>query len=778
MGIRESVVRTDALDKVTGAAKYTEDLIPMDALVGKTLHSTIANGRVKSISLEDAWKIPGIVDIVTCFDVPVHEYATCGHPFSMDPAHEDVKNKRMLTDRVRYYGDEIAAVVAVDQLTAQRAIEKIKVEYEVFEPLLTPGAAVARGRELHEQAPVNQGARMDFRITPKGKVEFYQGEFSTDPYIGGQEDLKGTKFHVPPQQHCHIENICCFAYMSGHKIVIVSPNQAPHTLRRHVSEATGVPVGNIRIVKPCMGGGFGNKQDTYYEPLAAFLTMRLGGQCVSFTMTREETFVNSRTRHAMDLWAAASVDGEGRITKKGLRIHAYSGAYGSNGHSIAAYGITNYFQLYPALEKQVGESATIYTTMPSAGAMRGYGIPQVDFAMECQMDDIALEHGWDPVEFRRKNMMKEGFLDPFDRFHCASNGLEACIAKGCEMINWKERRKAYDEFNKTSPAVKKGVGMAIFAYKTGVYPIQLETASCRILLNEDGSIQVQVSATELGQGSDTVFAQMASEITTIPEEKIFVVGQQDTDVSPHDAGAYASRQTYVSGSAVKQTAILLKERILNRASLLYGVEEAGLGLCGEHVVKENGEAVASIAQVALQMQYANSRTVDSEHITAESTYTMRSNAFSFGASFVDLEVDVPLGKITVKRVAAVHDSGIILNPQLARAQVQGGVVMGLGYALNEEMLFDEATGRMLNNNLLDYKIPTAMDIPAIDIAFVETYEPTGPFGNKALGEPPVIPQAPAVRNAVLHATGVGINCLPLSPENLFRAFGEAGILEK
>lgn len=777
MGIKSNVIRLDAVEKVTGAAKYTEDLIPANALVGKTLHSTIANGEVVAIDIEEALKVPGVVDIVTCFDVPNHKYATCGHPFSLDPSHADVKNKTILTSRVRYYGDEIAAVVAEDHLAAQKALEKIKVEYKVFEPVLTPEAAVESGNDLHSLSPRNELARMDFQITPDGKVDFYKGEFSTDPHIGGHKDLKGTKFYVPPQQHCHIENICCFAYISDRKIVIVTPNQATHTLRRNVAEAVGLPIGNIRIVKPYMGGGFGNKQDTYYEPLAAFLTMRLGGRCISFTMSREETFVNSRTRHAMDLWSAVSVNDKGRITKKGLRINSYSGAYGSNGHAITAYAVTNYFQLYPALEKQVGESATVYTTMPSAAAMRGYGIPQVDFAMECQMDDIAMEHGWDPVEFRRKNMMEKGFLDPFDRFHCASNGLEECLDKGCVMIDWKERRKAYDEFNKKSAGIKKGVGMALFAYKTGVYPIQLETASCRILLNEDGSVQVQVSATELGQGSDTVFAQMVSEVTTIPEDKVFVIGKQDTDTSPHDAGAYASRQTYVSGSAVKQTAEILRQKILNRAALLYNEDEEKLNLTYEHVVAADGTVLGSIADVALKMQYINDIKIDSEHITAESTYTMRNNAFSFGASFVDLEVDVSIGKIKINRVVAVHDSGTILNPQLASAQVHGGVAMGLGYALSEQMLFDGKTGKMLNDNLLDYKIPTSMDIPPIEVAFIETYESTGPFGNKALGEPPLIPQAPAVRNAVLHATGVGINSLPLTSDHLIRAFSKAGLIE-
>ncbi|MEI3298951.1 molybdopterin cofactor-binding domain-containing protein [Dysosmobacter welbionis] len=253
MGIKNSIPRLDAVDKVTGAAKYTEDLIPINALVGKTLHSTIANGTVRAIDVDEAWKIPGVVDILTCFDVPDWEYATCGHPLSLDPAHTDVANKRILTKRVRYYGDEIAAVVAESDLAAQKALEAIRVEYEELPPLLTPEAAVISGIPLHEKSPDNQGGRMDFIIDESQNVRFYQGTFSMDPCIGGYVDLRGTKFHVPAQQHCHIENICCFAYMSGRKIVVVSPNQAPHTLRKHISDALGIPTGRIRCGQALCG---------------------------------------------------------------------------------------------------------------------------------------------------------------------------------------------------------------------------------------------------------------------------------------------------------------------------------------------------------------------------------------------------------------------------------------------------------------------------------------------------------------------------------------------
>ena len=776
MGVGKSISRLDAFEKATGTAKYVEDLLPCNALIAKVLHSTIANGVVKSINIDEALKMPGVETIVTCFDVPNVLYATAGHPLSLDPNHTDIKDKLILEKRVRYYGDDIAAVVADNALNAQKALEKIVVEYEEYEPLLTPQASINSGIAIHESRPSNEKARMDFDIK-KGEVNSYTGKLSTDMCIGGREDLKSTLYSVPPVHACHIENNSCFAYMEGRKMIVVSCNQVPNTLRRNVSEATQMPLGDVKVIKPFLGGGFGNKQDTLYEPLAALLSKKLGGRCVAVVLSREETFVNTRTRHGMDLYTALDVYDDGKIKKKGIRINSNGGAYGAHGHAVAAYAVTNYFQVYTAEETQIGESSTAYTTLPSAGALRGYGIPQLAFALESQMDDMAKEMGWDPIDFRKKNMMKLGFLDPFDKFYVESNGLEECVDKGRKLMFWDKKRREYDEFNKTSMDIKKGVGMAIFAYKTGVYPIQVENAACRIVLNEDGSIQVQIGATELGQGSDTVFAQMASEILTIPESKIHVISTQDTDITPYDSGAYASRQSYVSGGAVKKTAQVMKDKIIESAANIAKISKDNLTIENENIINESTkEIINSISGVAKFMNYTNDHS-QTEHITAEATYTCLNNCFAFGVSYADVEVDVPIGKINIKNIIALHDSGKILNPQLAKGQIHGGVAMGVGYAISEQLLFDPKTGKPLNNNFLDYKIPTAMDIPEMESYFIETYEPSGPYGNKAIGEPPLISQAPAIRNAVLHATGVPINKLPMSPQNLVHEFIKSGLIE-
>lgn len=777
MGVRQSAKRVDAFQKVTGEAKYTEDLIPRDALYVKVVHSTIANGFVKSIDTSEALKAPGVEMVLTCFDVPKHPYITAGHPLSLDPAHEDVKDKHILTSHVRYYGDDVAAVVADTPLHAQLAAELVKVEYEEHTPMLTPEAAINNPDVLHDIRPNNELSRMDFSITPEGKVEFGSAEFSTAPEIAGRADLVGEHFHTPTVNAVHIENHTCFAYMEGRKIIVYTCNQAPHTVRRNTANALGIPVGDVRIVKPYLGGGFGNKQDTVYEPLVALLTQRLGGRCVAHVCTREETFVNTRTRHAFDMDIVSEPDENGKLLKKAVRINSNGGSYAAHGHAITAFAVTTCFQTYLAKELQLGESSCAYTNLPTAAAMRGYGIPQIVYAMECQMDDVAREHGWDPIEFRRWNMQQNGFVDPFSGFTVKTNGLEECIAKGKELSGWDQKRAEYDAFNKTSQRIKKGLGMALFAYKISVWPLSIENAACRIIMNEDGTAQVQIGAIELGQGADTAWAQITSEILTIPEDRLTIVSTQDTDVTPYDNGAYASRQTYVCGGAVKKAAEQMRGKLLDRAAKLKNVPLDSICLKDEHIVKkDSGEAVCSIAEVCAHYNFFNDGLTDTEHLTAEATYTLHDTSFAYGVSFIDLEVDVPLGKITLKKVWAIHDSGVLINPQLAEAQVHGGVVMGLGYALSEQMLFDPKTGRPLNNNLLDYKIPTAMDVPEIDVEFIETYEPTGPFGNKGLAEPPILAQAPAVRNAVLHATGVPLYEIPMTPQRLVHAFKEAGLI--
>lgn len=763
--VGSSVKRIDALAKVTGKARYTDDFKLGDCLYAKLLHSTIANGTVKKIDISEAIKQPGVIKIITCFDVPKIEFPTAGHPHSLDPSHADVADRYLLNERVRFYGDDIAVVIAKTELQAEKALSHIKVEYEEYAPLLTVEKAMESGKDetippIHSKYPNNILAHTSYDL----------GCFDEAIKEPGLIVTEGV-YSVPIVQHCHIENPISYAYEEDGKIVVVSSTQIPHIVRRVISQALSKPFGEIRVIKPYIGGGFGNKQEVLYEPLNAYLSLNVGGRCVKLDISREETFVNTRVRHAMNIKIRSYVRPDGRFVARYAEIHSNQGAYASHGHSIAANAANAFRHIYQDEGGVRAEVYTVYTNLPAAGAMRGYGIPQISFALESHVDDVAKKLNLDPTLIREKNMMKKGWVDPLLGIKCNSNGLKECIGRGKEIIDWDKNRELNE--NQTG-LIRHGVGMSIFSYKTGVHPISLETASCRLVMNQDGSVQLQMGATEIGQGADTVFAQMAAESLGIKFDMVHVVSAQDTDITPFDTGAYASRQSYVSGMAAKKAALKLKERVLDYASWLLSLPVSNLDVRDSKIIRSDDEStLLTMSELAINAFYNTKR---SEHLTAEVTHHCQSNTFSFGVCFADVEVDLALGKVKLNKIVNVHDSGIILNPALAAAQVHGGMMMGIGYGLSEQMLFDEKTGKPLNNNLLDYKLPTTMDIPDLQAEFVETYDISGPYGNKSLGEPPAISPAPAIRNAVLNATGISVNHAPITPQALFMLFKASDLL--
>lgn len=764
MGVGVNMIRVDAYGKVTGDAKYTADLMPQGLLTAKLIHSTIANGVVKRFDLEEALKVPGVIKIVTCFDVPDIQFPTPGHPWSVEEAHQDISDRKILNTRVRVYGDDIAAVIAENEIAAARAARLVKVEYEEYEPILTTEAAMAEGAvRIHEEKPGNIVAHSKFHL----------GEKSYDEVKGENPEFIEVEkvYKTQSVQHCHLEVPVSYAYMEQGRIVVTSSTQIPHIVRRVVGQALGIPWGNVRIIKPYIGGGFGNKQDVLYEPLNAFLCMQVGGRGVKLEISREETLACTRVRHAIEFRVKALLKQDGTLAARKFEAYSNQGGYASHGHAIVANAANEFKQIYSDEQCLESESYTVYTNIATGGAMRGYGIPQAAFAAESLADECALTLHMDPLEYRMKNCMKEGYEDPHTHVKFYTYGLKECMEKGRRAIGWDEKRSAYQ--NQTGP-VRRGVGMAIFCYKTGVHPISLETASCRMILNQDGSIQLHMGATEIGQGADTVFVQMAADTTGITEDRIHVISTQDTDVAPFDTGAYASRQTYVSGKAVKQTGEMLKQKVLDYASYMLELSADTMDILENNVVdKTTKEVLVTMCELATTAFYSLDKSV---HITAESTSHCKENTFASGACFAEVEVDMPVGMVKVLNVVNVHDSGVLINPKLAEAQVHGGMSMGLGYGLSEELLYDEKTGRPLNDNLLDYKLPTSMDTPDLKAEFVELEDPSGPYGNKALGEPPAIPVAPALRNAVLHATGVAVDSLPLSPQKLVEHFKKAGLI--
>ena len=753
--------RVDAFDKATGRAKYTDDLCDRSALVIRVLRSTVAHGIVKSIDTAQAEQIPGVVRIFTCFDVPKIPYSTAGHPWSTDPAHQTFPDRYLLMEHVRFYGDDIAAIVAENDIAAAQAARVIRVEYEELPFVLDVQEAMKDGApQLHEHYPGN--------ILEKSSYE--EGDY--DAAIREPGLICVDKwYNTPTVQHCHLENPAVYAYEENGRTVIVTSTQIPHIIRRIVGQALGVDWGSLRVIKPYIGGGFGNKQDALYEPLVAWISRQLGGRLVKLDTPREDTFAATRVRHAVRFHLTSWLRPDGTFVARKAEVYSNQGAYTSHGHTIAITAMSSFPQLYPCKNFRC-EAYTVFTNRATGGAMRGYGMPQATWAHECHVEDICHRLGLDPLRFRREHLMPVGYVDDFTKNVKYCDSHNQCLDKAIAYMDYERKRREYG--NQTGP-IRKCIGLAPFWYATAVWPICLEHSSCRLVLNQDGSVQLQVGETEIGQGADTAYAQMAADVIGLKSYRdVHVISTQDTDVTPFGLGAYASRQTYVVGFAITQTGNLLKEKILDYACKLTRASVHTLDLIDSNIVRiTDGRVLMSLKELATQALYS---LTDSRHLTAESTYQIKNSAYSFGCCCAEVTVDIPMCRVTVDRIINVHDCGQLINPQLAAAQVHGGMSMGIGYALSEQMLYDEKTGKLLNGNLLDYKLPSTMDHPHLEAQFVENFEPTSPFGTKALGEPPTVPVAPAIRNAILNATGVEIDDCPMSPHILFRRFREEGLI--
>jgi xanthine dehydrogenase molybdenum-binding subunit len=680
---------------------------------------------------------------------------------SLDSAHRDVADRRLLTGDIRFMGDEIAVVVAEDELIAGNALKQIRVTCTPFPVLIHPVDILdPNARQIHEGSA--------------NRVGEHGWRFGADieSAMDHSDQVVEDSFETAMVQHCHLENHVVFAYMDDlDRIVIVTSTQIPHIVRRIVAEALDFPLSRIKVIKPYIGGGFGNKQDVIFEPMAAFLTLHMNGRPVAIHMTREEEMIGTRVRHPFHIRVKTGVMKDGTLAARDVDAIAVTGAYASHGHSVAAAGGGKIGCLYPHTPTRY-HAQTLYANLPAAGAMRAYGSPQIMYALECATEDAARAINMDSVEFRLKNIVRQGDIDPLSQKTIHTCGLAECLIRGREMIGWQSKKKKYAAY-KTGP-VRRGLGVACFSYASGTYPVCVEIASVRLSLNQDGTVHIMAGATEIGQGSDTVIAQMAAHTLGISHEHVRVIQAQDTDVTPFDTGAYASRQAYVSSNAVFRASVRLKEHILNHAARMTGMHSDLLDMEADHIVASDTRTpVLDLKTLALDTFYHKTR---GGQLTAEISHKTTTSAPVFGCTFADIEVDIPLCKITLRQIVNVHDSGIILNPVQARGQVHGGAAMGIGAALSEEFLIDSGTGRVFNGNLLDYKLPTFMDTPPVDADFIETREPSSGYGNKALGEPPVISPPPAIRNALLDATGVPVNRLPITPEVLFKAFTTHGLI--
>jgi xanthine dehydrogenase molybdenum-binding subunit len=756
--------RTDVIGKVTGKAKYTGDMHVPNMLYAKMVRSTIAHGIVKNIDKSKAEEMPGVVAVLTADDLPNNnKFQPAGMPIASYPEHADGPDKTILTKKVRFYGDEIAAVVAVDQLTAKKALSLIEVEYEELPVYLDPVDSLKENAiEIHE------GSKNIY-----GQCIYTTGDEDLENAYKQCDRIFDGEYKVNPVQHCHLENQISYAYLDEKgKMVIVTSTQIPFICKRMVSHALDWPMGKLRIVKPYVGGGFGNKTDVITEVIVAALTIAVGGRPVMLEYTREEVMCATRTRHGVSFKIRTGVNNEGRILAKEMLAISNTGAYGSHGNCVTAGMGSGFLDTYPAELGAKFEGITAYTNIAVAGAMRAYGMPQVNFAMESQLDEIAEELGLDPIEIREKNIIKVGDLYPSE-YGAPLNtcAFPECFSRLKEVSDWDKKRKQYSVENTGDK--RKGIGMASFIFHSGTAPWDLECAGARMTLNQDGSLLVLVGATEIGQGSETVFTQIAAEATGILFEKVYVEQSTDTDISPFDLGAYATRQTYISGQAVLKAGKEIHEKILSYASDETGINQSELVVVDGQVVRivEN-EPVVSVEEIAMKSYYTKTT---KGYITTDAFVNINDIAITVGATVAEVEVDIKTGQVEILDICNIMDCGTVLNPSLASGQVHGGMGQSIGMALTEIMLFD-AKGRLLNDNLLDYKVPTIMDTPELGVEFIETYEPTGPYGAKGLGEPPTVTPSQAIRNAVFHATGVRVNELPMNPQKLFERFSEEGLI--
>lgn len=742
--------KVDVVDKVTGAAVYTSDMYLPGMLIGRLVRCPHTRANIKSIDVAKAEAMPGVVKIITHRDIPKVRFSSAGYPretilgvVAVDPQY--LEDRYLLETELRYEGEIVAVILAESEAEARAAEPFIEIEYDVLPHVADIHYA------LTEEAPLIHGGSGKNVIEADISYGDAAGAFKTADRIF--ED----SYVLQGQQHTCMESSCSVAKIepSG-KITLWSTTQVPYHIRRNIHEVLGIPMHKLRVIKPALGGGFGERQMVQNEILTVFAA-QLTRRPVRIELTREENIAYTTLRHPADIKLRTGIDREGNIVAYEMNVQSCAGAY--SGHST--YVTKAMCTKNPYRIRNVDFHADIvFTNKPDSGAFRGYGNPQMCFARECHFDRIAKEIGMDPADFRKLNMVRVGEANPValkSDWILESCGLEECIDLGREAIGWGERRKP-----EGCKRYGKGMAAALHVTVTSAAP---DFSSAHVKLNEDGTATLLIGSPDLGQGSDTAHAQICAEALGVKMEDIFVISA-DTDVTALDMGSYASRQTYVAGNAVMRAALKAKEQVLKYASELTGQQMGNLDTADGWVVRrENGRQVAPISEVAYFATY-NSK--DPMYINETASYSALNCPPAFAAHFAEVEVDVETGEIRVLNFVAAHDVGTAINPQLVEAQVEGCVGQGIGYTLTEDMIYDE-NAKLLNNNLHDYKVPRSMDMCPIETIIVEAYEPSGPFGAKSVGEMAIAPVPPAIANAVYDAIGVRINSLPYTKEKVLAA---------
>ena len=592
--VGKSIVRVDAFDKATGRAKYTDDLCDRSALVAKIVHSTVGNGLVTAVDTSEAEKIPGVVKVLTCFDVPDNPFPTAGHPWSTDPHHQDVADRLLLNRRVRYYGDDVAVVVAENEVAAVQAARAVKVSYEEYPVLLDVFDAMKEdATQLHEGFPGNILAHTGFR----------NGDYEKAIQEPGLIRVEGW-YDTPTVQHCHIENHICFAYMEAGRVIVTASTQIPHIIRRIVGQALGIPWGKVRIIKPYIGGGFGNKQDALYEPLCAWLTTQVGGRLVKLDCAREETFVSNRVRHAIRTHIISWVRPDGSFAARKIECYSNQGAYASHGHGVGAKGMNCFPQLYPCANVE-GDCWTVYTNRPAAGAMRGYGIPQAMFAGESHIDDIAKTLGIPPLEYRNRFVMHQGYVDGFTKNENYYDTFRQVLEKGEAVLDYQRKWAAVSEPDRPRPP---GRGHAPYSGTTPPSgPSPWSPAPAAWSSTRTAPSRCRPARPRSARAATPPTARWPPTPWASPFADVHIVSTQDTDVTPFGLGAYASRQTYIGGFSIKQTGQLLKERILTYAQELtrHARGQPGSPATARSSACTDGRELMTLGELATEALYSH-----------------------------------------------------------------------------------------------------------------------------------------------------------------------------
>lgn len=751
--VGKSVRKKDSLQLLLGKPVYTEDIAP-DALVVKLLRSPHANAMVKTIDTSKAKRVPGVVDVYTWEDVPDQRFSNAGQTYPETSPYD-----RLIIDRhVRFVGDVVAIVAAENEKAAQTALSRIKVEYDVLEPVLDFRTAKDNPVLVHPEDNWHMLCDLGGDNTRNlvGTTSDAGGDI--EAVLADCDVVLERTYHTKAYNQAMMETFRTFTQLDRYgRLHVISSTQIVYHVRRILSHALGIPKSRIRVEKPRIGGGFGAKQTAVCEVYPAFVTMKTGRPALC-VFSRKESQTCGSPRHEMEVKVRLGANNDGRIRALGVTTLSNSGAYGE--HGWATVGLTGHksIPLYTgSLEAFKFDANVVYTNMQPSGAYRGFGATQGQFAVEGAVNELAAKLGRDPVELREQNMVREGMAMPAYFGEVANAcALDRCMQHCSDMFGWKDKFPVRDMGN----GKVRAAGVAMSMQGSGISGI--DVGSVTVKLNDDGGCMLLIAAADMGTGCDTILAQMVAEHMECPVDAVSVFGA-DTDASPYDSGSYASSTTYVTGMAVEKACTQLKERLCAIAAEELGCDAAELRFEGGCVRHEATGRTVSLPEIVAKSQ-CNCRLAP--EATAQHSSPVSPPPYMVG--MVEIELDRETGVVEVLDYAAVVDCGIPINPALARIQVEGGIVQGIGHTLMEDVT-RTPKGAIRESSLFTYRLPTRLDTGRINVEFEHSYEPTGPFGAKSIGEIVINTPGPALAQAIYRATGAWHRELPILPEHILLA---------